>query len=78
MPPGLVADTVRELKDRFGAASAESQTIRGLWEHAGGTDADDLRAPHVFIDVQDTAENRAFFVAWKRSWPSGFGRTTSG
>jgi hypothetical protein len=64
VPPGLVADTVRELKDRFGAASAETQTIRGLWEHAGGTDADDLK--RVFIDVPDTVENRTYFVDLKR------------
>jgi hypothetical protein len=70
VPPDLVAGTVRELKDRFGAASAESQTIRGLWKHAGGTDADDLR--RVFIDVPDSAENREFFVAWKRQLAERF------
>jgi hypothetical protein len=63
VPPALVADTVHELKDRFGAASAETQTIRGLWGRGGGTDADDLR--RVFIDVPDTADNRAYFVALK-------------
>jgi hypothetical protein len=64
IPPALVAATVRELKDRFGAASAETQTIRGLWERADGTDADDLK--RVFIDVPDTADNREFFRAFKR------------
>src|SRR5206468_3766596 len=64
VPPELVAQTVRELKDRFGAASAETQTIRGLWENGGDTAADDLR--RVFIDVPDTAENREFFCDLKR------------
>jgi hypothetical protein len=63
VPPERIAETARELKDRFGAASAESQTIRGLWEHGGGTDADDLK--RLFIDVPDTAENRTFFVGFK-------------
>jgi hypothetical protein len=70
VPSALIADTVRELKDRFGAASAETQTIRGLWENAGGTDTDDLR--RVFIDVPDTAGNRDFFVAWKRQLAGRF------
>ena len=63
VPPEWIAETARELKDRFGAASAETQTIRGLWEHAGGTDADELK--RLFIDVPDNPENRKFFVELK-------------
>jgi len=64
VPPELLAATTRELKDRFGAASAETQTIRGLWDGGGGTEADDLK--RIFIDVPDTAENRDFFRSLKR------------
>ncbi len=63
VPPEILTATVQELKDRFGGLSAETQTIRGLWEQAGGTDRDDLK--RVFIDVADTADHRAFFRAFK-------------
>lgn len=64
VPSELLAATARELKDRFGAASAETQTIRGLWDSGGGTAADDLK--RFFIDVPDTPENRDFFRDLKR------------
>ncbi|HEY1378905.1 MAG TPA: hypothetical protein VGF55_19040 [Gemmataceae bacterium] len=64
VPPERIAEAARELKDRFGAASAETQTIRGLWEHGGRTNRDDLT--RLFIDVPDTADNRAFFRDFKR------------
>jgi predicted Zn-dependent protease len=31
VPDGLIADTVLELFDQFGAVSSETQTIRGRW-----------------------------------------------
>lgn len=41
VPPELVADTLLELRQRFGAVSCETQTIRGQWQHrrSGGYDS---------------------------------------
>ena len=35
VPEALTADTLLELRRRFGAVSAETQTILGQWEQAG-------------------------------------------
>ncbi len=45
------------------AASFETQTIRGIWQHEGQVYKDDL--VRLFADVPDTAENRAWFVQFK-------------
>lgn len=59
VPDSLVAETLLELRARFGAVSAETQIIRGLWEHEGEVYRDEhLR---VFVDVQDQPANREFF-----------------
>lgn len=59
----LVADTLLELEQRFGAVSSETQTIRGLWRHEGESYRDDLI--RVFVDVADKAEHRQFFLEFK-------------
>lgn len=35
IPQDLVADTLHELEQAFGAVSCETQTILGLWRHEG-------------------------------------------
>jgi hypothetical protein len=35
VPDGLIADTLLELREQFGAISAETQTIHGVWQHEG-------------------------------------------
>ncbi len=52
-----------ELRERFGAASCETQIIRGQWQHHGSIYNDELL--RVFADVEDTAENRQFFLGFK-------------
>lgn len=52
-----------ELAARFGAVSYQPQTIRGLWIHEGRRYEDELI--RLFLDVEDTPENRAFFAAYK-------------
>jgi len=42
VPEDLVGDTLLELRQRFGAVSAETQTIRGLWEHKEQVYRDEL------------------------------------
>ena len=35
VPATLIADTLVELKQRFGSVSCETQIIRGQWTHQG-------------------------------------------
>jgi len=63
VPDDLVADTLIELEERFGAVSCETQTIRGHWRYEGQPFRDDLI--RVFVDVPDDPECRQFFVAFK-------------
>ena len=63
VPDELIADTLLELRERFGAVSAETQTIRGVWQHEGKVFRDDLM--RVFADVPDVPENLEFFRTFK-------------
>jgi hypothetical protein len=42
IPARLVTETLVELRERFGAASCETQTIRGQWQHEGYVYTDEL------------------------------------
>jgi hypothetical protein len=35
VPNELIAETLLELEQRFGAVSSETQTIQGMWQHQG-------------------------------------------
>ena|SRR5581483_5188186 len=63
VPDELIGDTLVELRTKFGAASSETQVIRGLWEHEGKSFQDQLI--RVFVDVPDLPEHRAFFKDFK-------------
>jgi hypothetical protein len=63
VPEALLALTFSELRERFGAASWETQTLRGAWEHQGTVYEDNLT--RFFVDVPDTQEHRAFFKEFK-------------
>ena len=63
IPQGLIAETLLELENEFGAVSCETQVIQGLSRQEGGTYRDTLA--RVFVDVTDTMENRQFFVQFK-------------
>lgn len=54
VPGDLIADTLLELRQRFGAVSCETQTIRGVWEHEGEEYRDDLI--RLFVDVAHTQD----------------------
>lgn len=64
VPDELIADTLLELRNRFGAVSCETQTIRGVWQHQDQIFRDDLT--RAFVDVADTPETRAFFTQFKQ------------
>ena len=70
IPQELVADTLHELERAFGAVSCETQTIQGLWRHEGELYRDSLA--RVFVDAEDTPENRQFFVRLKERLKSRF------
>ncbi len=63
VPEDLLARTLLELEERFGAVSCETQPLRGHWRHEGQSYRDDL--VHVFVDVPDLGENRQFFIDFK-------------
>lgn len=63
IPDNLIADTLLELEEQFGAVSCETQQIRGMWRHEGQSYRDDL--VRVFVDVPDITVNRDFFIALK-------------
>jgi len=70
VPDDLVAETLLELEQRFGAVSSETQTIHGLWRHEGESYRDDLI--RVFVDVADEAEYRRFFLGFKERLKARF------
>jgi len=70
VPAELVANTILELRRRFGAVSCETQLIRGEWEHQGEVFRDDLM--RVFVDVPDTRESSAFFQEFKERLKKDF------
>jgi len=66
----LIAETLMELRQQFGAVSCETQTIHGLWQHQGELYRDQLI--RVFMDVPDTSANRQFFNQFKERLKSRF------
>jgi hypothetical protein len=70
VPDEVVANTLLELEERFGAVSCETQAIRGQWRHQGQTYRDDLI--RVFVDVADEPECRQFFVEYKERLKARF------
>jgi hypothetical protein len=63
VPPELNALTLRELREQFGAVSADTQVIIGEWTQGDVVYAD--RLSRVFVDVPNTAENQRFFRRYK-------------
>jgi hypothetical protein len=65
VPEPLLAATFTELREHFGAASWETQTLRGAWEHEGIVYQDNLA--RFFVDVPDRPEHREFFRRFKET-----------
>ncbi len=63
IPKALLAQTIHELEERFGAVSCETQVIHGRWRSGALTFRDDLI--RVFVDVEQDAEVRKFFREFK-------------
>jgi len=64
VPRELIGDTLRELHERFGAVSCDTQPTRGTWEHQGTLYHDEM--VRAFFDVPDEDEFRQFFLDLKQ------------
>lgn len=63
VPREFLAETAAEIQARFGGVSWEPQVIEGIWR-SGGVDYRD-RLNRIFVDAEDSPENRQFFVNLK-------------
>lgn len=70
VPDELIGETLLELEERFGAASNETQTIRGYWRHEGHSYRDE--STRIYVDVPDIPENRQFFRDYKEKLKARF------
>jgi hypothetical protein len=70
VPEDLIAETLLEIEDRFGAVSCETQAIRGIWRHEEHLYEDELI--RVFVDGPDDPDSRQFFVELKERLKSRF------
>ncbi|SRR6266478_1735587 len=70
VPESLLAETFVELREHFGAASWETQMVRGSWEHHGIVYEDNLT--RFFVDVPDVPEHRAFLRQFKERLKTRF------
>lgn len=66
VPHELLESAVKEIVDRFGAASEEPESVEGRWKHSGRVQQDSLSK--VVVDVDDTDENRAWMRQFKSRW----------
>lgn len=70
VPGELIAETLIELEQQFGAVSSETQTIQGRWRSEGTPFRDDLTK--VFVDAPDTAASLDFFRQLKETLKGRF------
>jgi hypothetical protein len=63
VPDEAFNKTREDLLARFEGLSWVPHPVQGIWRHEGTTYED--ATVRVVIDVEDTAENRQFFVEWK-------------
>jgi hypothetical protein len=66
VPAEWLADAVLEVVEQFGAASYETQTIKGHWRQAGTLYSDDL--VQLVIDLPDSTKHRRCMKAFKERW----------
>jgi hypothetical protein len=58
-----IYQTREELVARFDAVAIQPGLVQGTWVHEGVRYEDDLR--RIVVDVEDSAETREFFSAYK-------------
>jgi hypothetical protein len=67
----LMQATLGEVRQRFGAISVETQTIRGTASYLEQSHDDLVR---IFVDVADDDDARHFFVEFKERLKQRFGQ----
>lgn len=70
VPAELGAEVFLGLRTRFGAASCETQVIRGVWQQGETIYRDELT--RMFVDVPDTPEQVQFFTQFKEHLKARF------
>ena len=70
VPAEIFAQTLLEIRERFGAVSAESHAVYGEWQYEGTVHRDE--SSKMYVDVVDTTENRQFFTEYKETLKSRF------
>jgi hypothetical protein len=65
VPDDLIAQTLLDLEQQFGAVSSDLAPVEGRWRYQGQTCVDELA--RVFVDVLDAPENESFFLDFKQS-----------
>lgn len=63
VPEADLSQTREEILARFDAVSITPGTVAGIWIHERQRYEDALI--RLWVDVEDTPENRQFFVDWK-------------
>ncbi|MBX9787584.1 MAG: hypothetical protein K2Y37_01585 [Pirellulales bacterium] len=66
VPAEWLAEAVLEIVDEFGAASYETQTVEGHWQHTGVAYRDNL--VKLVVDLPDSSAHRAWMQAFKSRW----------
>lgn len=66
IPRKLRGQALREIIDRFGAASFEPTSVEGYWRHEGTLYTDSLSK--IVVDVEDSDENRQWMRDFKARW----------
>ena len=59
----LIGQTMKELRERFGVLSTETQITKGFWTHQSQVHQDQLM--RLYLDLPDTSENIQFFGHYK-------------
>ena len=76
VPDSLIADTLVELEQQFGAVSSETQIIRGQWQYQGQSYRDEL--VRIFVDVPDTPKVASSSSPTKTNSRAASARSMSG
>lgn len=70
VPDELIGQTMKELRERFGVLSSESQITRGFWTHQSQVHQDQLM--RLYLDLPDIPENTQFFAQYKETLKERF------
>lgn len=70
-PTELLEKTNQEIFNKFGAVSNSSSIITGIWINCQGEISHDHLA-RLFVDVEDTTSNLAWFIKHKETWKERF------